>query len=164
MATSTKFADSRNSRASHIFSEMAFGKCRRVWRVLAKWFGECRQVWRVLAKLFGKCWRVWWFSHISQKGYIGECNYLLNLLSLPNLENTIFCHHFGAVFPQKWHLANVGESGESSQNSLANAGEPSKSRIFPKKAILQVLVKNLNFFFALAKFTCYTSSHWLNKP
>ncbi len=58
----------------------------------------------------------------------------------------------------------LGESGESSQNSLANAGEPSKSRIFPKKAILQVLIKNLNFFFALAKFTCYTSSHWLNKP
>ncbi len=118
------------------FSKMAFGKCRRVWRVLAKWFGECRQVWWVLAKLFGACWRVWWFSHISQKGYFGKFNYLLNLLSLPNLENTLFCHHFGTVFPQKWRLANVGESGEYLSNCLANVCITGDSLIFPKKAIL----------------------------
>jgi hypothetical protein len=29
---------------------MAFGECRRVWRVRAKQVGECRRVWRVLAK------------------------------------------------------------------------------------------------------------------
>ncbi len=36
MASSAEFSDSRNSHASHFFSKMAFGKCRRVWRVLAK--------------------------------------------------------------------------------------------------------------------------------
>jgi hypothetical protein len=54
------------------------------------------------------------------------------------------------TFFQKWHMANVGESGkssqnglanvdksgESSQNCLANVGASGDSLIFPKKAIL----------------------------
>ena len=38
------------SRRVTFFSKMAFGECRRVWRVPAKVLGKCRQVWRVLAK------------------------------------------------------------------------------------------------------------------
>jgi hypothetical protein len=47
------------SRRVTFFSKMAFGECRRVWRVLATWLGKCRRVWRVLAKLLGECRRVW---------------------------------------------------------------------------------------------------------
>ncbi len=31
------------------------------------------------------------------------------------------------AFLQKWHFANVGKSGESSQNGLANVGESGES-------------------------------------
>jgi hypothetical protein len=31
--------------------------------------------------------------------------------------------NFGCRFSHKWPVANVGESGESSQNGLANVGE-----------------------------------------
>ncbi len=47
------------SNASHIFPEMTFGECGRVWRVRAKQVGECGRVWRVLAKVLGECRRVW---------------------------------------------------------------------------------------------------------
>jgi hypothetical protein len=43
------------------------------------------------------------------------------------LKKTLFCQHFGTFFPQKWHLANVGVSGESLQNGLANFGNSGKS-------------------------------------
>ena len=42
-------------------------------------------------------------------------------------------------FSQKWHLANVSESGESEQNRLVNvgeSGESGESDTFLKKAIL----------------------------
>jgi hypothetical protein len=39
-------------------------------------------------------------------------------------------------FSQKWPLANVGESGESSVNGLVNGGESGESCIFPKMALL----------------------------
>jgi hypothetical protein len=38
------------SRRVTFFSKMAFGECRRVWRVRAKQVGKCWRVWRVLAK------------------------------------------------------------------------------------------------------------------
>jgi hypothetical protein len=47
------------SRRVTFFSKMAFGECRRVWRVRAKQVGECRRVWRVRAKQVGECRRVW---------------------------------------------------------------------------------------------------------
>jgi hypothetical protein len=75
--------------------------------------------------------------------------YSPDLINLPNLEKNIILLLFWHCFSQKWHLANVGKSGESSQNGLANAGESGESKqncsanvgefgessIFQKKAI-----------------------------
>ncbi len=47
------------SRRVTFFSKMAFGECRRVWRVRANQFGESRRVWRVRANQVGECRRVW---------------------------------------------------------------------------------------------------------
>ncbi len=63
------------SRRVTFFSKMAFGECRRVWRVRATRLGKCRLVWRVRATLHGECrWdrRVWRVRHISEKGHFGE--------------------------------------------------------------------------------------------
>ncbi len=59
--------NSRDSRGTHtnsarrvtFFSKMAFGECRRVWRVRATRLGECRQFWQVRTTWLNKCWRVW---------------------------------------------------------------------------------------------------------
>ncbi len=40
------------------------------------------------------------------------------------------------TFFQKWPLANVGKSGESEQNRLANVDESGESDLFSKRAIL----------------------------
>jgi hypothetical protein len=83
--------DSRVTRANlsrrvTFFSKMAFGECRRVWRVRATrlgecwrvWrvrptrLGECRRVWRVRATRLGECRRVWQVLHISENGHFGE--------------------------------------------------------------------------------------------
>jgi hypothetical protein len=63
------------ARRVTFFQNMAFGKYRLVWRVLAKRLGKCQQVWRNISKWFGKCRRVWRVSHISEKGHFGECEY-----------------------------------------------------------------------------------------
>jgi hypothetical protein len=47
------------ARRVTFFSKMAFGECRRVWRVLSKWFDECWRVWRVRTTRLGECWQVW---------------------------------------------------------------------------------------------------------
>jgi hypothetical protein len=47
------------SRRVTFFSKMAFGECRRVWRVRATRLGECRRVWQVHATRLGECWQVW---------------------------------------------------------------------------------------------------------
>jgi hypothetical protein len=57
------------SRRVTFFSKMAFGECRRVWRVRATRLGECRRVWRVRATWLGECWQVWQVRATR----LGEC-------------------------------------------------------------------------------------------
>ncbi len=69
------------------------GECRRVWRVLAKQVGDCRRVWQVLAKPFDECWRKQDRSFYAQITYF-ICIKLssLHLLNLPNLPNSLNSH------------------------------------------------------------------------
>ncbi len=69
------------------FSKMAFGKYLWVWQVLTKRFGICRRVWRVL--------------NFSDKGHFGECDYLINMPNLPNLEKNVILSAFWHLFPSK---------------------------------------------------------------
>jgi hypothetical protein len=57
------------SRQVTFFSKIAFGKCRRVWRVRATRLGECRRVWRVRTTRLSKCWQVWRVRATQ----LGEC-------------------------------------------------------------------------------------------
>ncbi len=76
--------DSLNTRtnlASRVtfFSKMAFGKCRRVWRVRAKQVGKCRRVWRVHATWLGECRRVW----RVRAAWLGKCRWVRRVLAKP---------------------------------------------------------------------------------
>ena len=57
------------ARRVTFFSKIAFGKCRRVWRVLAKQVGEYWGVWRVLSKHDGK---------FGESGIFGQYSHSLN--------------------------------------------------------------------------------------
>ncbi len=122
---------------------MAFGKCRQVWQVLAKQVGECRWVWGVLAKPLDECWckqdrlfytQITYFICIKRSSL-----HLLNLPNLPNSPNLLnsrklaFCESGES---SQNGLANVGESGVSEQNRLANVGASGESGTFPKKTVL----------------------------
>jgi len=67
------------ARRVTFFSKMAFGKCRRVWRVLATRLGECQRVWQVLATRLGECWQVW---QVLAK-VLGECRRIWRVLAKP---------------------------------------------------------------------------------
>ncbi len=58
---------------------MAFGECRRVWRVRAKQVGECRRVWRVHATWLGECRRVW----RVRAARLGKCRQVWRVLAKP---------------------------------------------------------------------------------
>ncbi len=104
--------DSLNTRANlarrvTFFSKMAFGECRRVWRVRSKQVGECQgvwwvratrlgkcqQVWRVLTKQVGECRRVW---HIYKKGHFGKYS---NLPKMANFRRVLEFAKFGGEWP-----------------------------------------------------------------
>ena len=92
------------SRRVTFFSKMAFGECRRVWRVRAKQVGECRQVWLVQANQSGECRQVWrvlakpldecW--HKKDRSFYAQITYFicikrssLHLLNSPNSPNLL---------------------------------------------------------------------------
>ena len=95
MATRPKFTRMANYscecvETSHIFPEMAFGECGRVWQVRAKQVGECRRVWRVLAKPLDECW------HKKDRLFYAQITYFiciklfsLHSLNSPNSPNSL---------------------------------------------------------------------------
>jgi hypothetical protein len=85
---------------------MAFGKCRRVWRVRAKQVGKCWQVWQVRAARLGECRQVWRVLHIFKKDHVGKFEYS------PKMANFWRVLEF-AKFVREWPFLNLSSNNNS---------------------------------------------------
>ncbi len=83
--------------------KMAFGKCRRVWRVLAKQISKCRRVWQVLAKPLDECWLKQDRLFYAQITYFMCIKWSsLHWLNSPNLPN--LCKTCQTCLPRVWRV------------------------------------------------------------